>query len=80
MLSFLRSRAKPKHGGRSESTPRKPITGPLQIISIGLVVGGAIFTSHATAAERLHSNHQAAREPTPNTDHLLHPTVAPQHL
>ena len=36
MLSFLRSRAKPKHGERSESAPRKPITGSLQIVGIGL--------------------------------------------
>ena len=56
MLSFLRSRAKPKHGERSESAPRKPITGSLQIIGIGLVVGGAIFVSQAPEAEPITVN------------------------
>ena len=61
MLSFLRSRAKPKHGERSESAPRKPITGSLQILGIGLVVGGAIFVSQAPEAEPITVKPQVAR-------------------
>ena len=76
MLSFLRSRAKPKHGERSESTPRKPITGSLQIIGIGLVVGGAIFISQAPEAEPITVKPQVAREPTPQTVNLIQPKVA----
>ena len=76
MLSFLRSRAKPKHGERSESAPRKPITGSLQILGIGLVVGGAIFVSQAPEAEPITVKPQAAREPTPQTVNLIQPKVA----
>ena len=76
MLSFLRSRAKPKHGERSESAPRKPITGSLQIIGIGLVVGGAIFVSQAPEAEPITVKPQVAREPTPQTVNLIQPKVA----
>ena len=76
MLSFLRSRAKPKHGERSESAPRKPITGSLQILGIGLVVGGAIFVSQAPEAEPITAKPQVAREPTPQTVNLIQPKVA----